>query len=437
MSVLTELRALPGVDARAGHETAFRVHGGTPEAVAAPESAAAAAALLRLAGRRGWRVEPAGHGLLLDAGRPPGDGRVDVLLTSARLDQVADYAPADLTVTAGAGVTLGDLAARLAPQGQFLPLDPPGAAQASLGAVVARGDAGPLRLGYGTPRDHVLGLELVTGDGRVLELGGRVMKNVAGYDLVRLAVGSRGTLGLITQVTARLRPLPRADRTLALRAPTEGACVTAAREVRAARLEPAALEILSPDASAHVAAAGAWTLLVRLHGAPGAVAELGARVETIARRVGLAAETLEPATAQTAWRTLSALEAEAAVVVRLAGWPSELLRTLGLAAELADAGGESWARVAHAGDGIVRLLAPAASGNGGAPAWGDVAAALEAARLTLSATGGTVLLARAPAALAARLDPFGPVPAAALMRGLRRSFDPAGVLAPGRFALQD
>ncbi len=439
MSALIELGALPGVEVRPGEATGFRVHGVTPGVVAAPESAAAAAAVLRLASERNWRVEPAGRGGALDAGRPPRDGRVDVLLSTRCLDEVTDFSPADLTVTAGAGIALGELAARLAPAGQLLPLDPPGGESATLGAVVARADAGPLRLGYGTPRDHVLGLELVTGDGRVLELGGRVMKNVAGYDLVRLVVGSRGTLGLITRVTARLRPRPGADLTLALRAPTEGACVSAAGAIRGARLEPAALEILSPEASAHVAAAGGWTLLVRVHGNAGTVAELAPRIEAIGREHGLAGESLESAAGELAWRTLSALEGDAPVVVRLAGWPAELERTLALATEVAAASGAGWQRVAHAGDGIVRVLAPAGDGrgDGGAPAWGHVAAAIEAARLTLSGTGGTVLLARAPAQLAGRLDPYGAVPAAALMRGIRKSFDPAGVLAPGRFAIQD
>ncbi|HEX9106967.1 MAG TPA: FAD-binding oxidoreductase, partial [Longimicrobiales bacterium] len=433
VSAHADLSHLPGVGVEPGESTNFRVHGVVPAIVAAPESAKAAAAVLALASERGWQVEIAGRGGCLESGRPPRGGQVDVLLTTARLDALAEYAPADLTVTAGAGMTLGRLEATLAQSGQFLPLDPAGAAGATLGAVVARGDAGPLRLGYGTPRDHVLGLELVTGDGRVLQLGGRVMKNVAGYDLTRLVVGSRGTLGLITRVTARLRPLPRADRTLALRSSVAQACVSAARAIRQERLEPVAMEILSPEASARVAAAGAWTLLLRLHGPAGAVDELAPRVERIAAGEGRAVETLEPEAAAVAWSTLSTLEAQAALVIRLAALPGELGRTLSLAQEVADAGGWSdGARVAHAGDGIVRVLGPAAAD---APAWGDVAAAVERARLTLSPAGGTVVIARAPAELMQRIDPFGYVGAATLMEGIRRTFDPAGVLSPGRFAI--
>ncbi len=429
MSPVAHLRELAGLDARPGESTSLRVHGLTPAMVVAPESARAAAAVLRLASELGWRVELAGRGTLGDSGRPPAG--VDVLLTTERLREVPEYAPADLTVTAGAGVTLGELDARLAPNGQFLPLDPPGAAGASLGAVVARADSGPLRLGYGTPRDHVLGLQLVTGDGRILELGGRVMKNVAGYDLVRLAVGSRGTLGLITRVTVRLRPLPRADATLALRAPSADACAAAALRLRAQRLDAVAMEILSPEASAHVAAAGAWTLLVRLQGAAQAVEDMAAAAHALGEEVGLAGERLEVAAAVTAWQALSQLEAAAPLSIRLADRCSELQRTLALAGELAAAGG-GWARLAHAGDGIVRVM-PLAGGRDGRDE--DVAAAVEAARQAMAATGGSVIVARGPATLLARVDPFGPVPAVSLMRGIRKTFDPAGVLAPGRFEI--
>ena len=429
MSPVAHLRQLAGLDARPGESTSLRVHDLTPAMVVAPESARAAAAVLRLASELGWRVELAGRGTLGDSGRPPAG--VDVLITTERLREVPEYAPADLTVTAGAGVTLGELDARLAPNGQFLPLDPPGAAGASLGAVVARADSGPLRLGYGTPRDHVLGLELVTGDGRILELGGRVMKNVAGYDLVRLAVGSRGTLGLITRVTVRLRPLPRADATVALRARDPDACAAAALRLRAQRLDAVAMEILSPEASAYVAAAGAWTLLLRLQGAAGAVEDMAAAAHTLGEAEGLAGERLEAAAAVTAWQALSQLEATAPVSIRLADRCSALQRTLALAGELAAAAG-GWARVAHAGDGIVRVM-PLAGGRDGRDE--TVVAAVEAARQAMAATGGSVIVARGPAALLARVDPFGPVPAVSLMRGIRKTFDPAGVLAPGRFEI--
>lgn len=434
MKAITELQGLPGIELRSGAAEPRRVHGVEPGIVVAPENAEAVAAVLRLASELGWHVELAGCGSLGDAGRAP--GRVDLLITTDRLRETPEHAPADMTVTAGAGITLGELADRLAPERQFLPLDPPGAVRASLGAVVARGEAGPLRLGYGTPRDHVLGLQLVTADGRILELGGRVMKNVAGYDLVRLAVGSRGTLGLITRVTARLRPIPRSDATLALRSPTDGACVAAARRILAERLDPVAMELLSPEASAHVAAAGGWTLLVRLHGAAGAVEALATRIEHVAAQEQLAGERLDPDVAAVAWRTLSDLEAASPLCVRLASRPMELERTLALASALADVGA-GWHVVAHAGDGIVRVLAPPRSLVAGdaVPPWDAVAAAIGRARLTLSASGGTAIVARAPEELLARVDPYGGIHGLELMRAIRKTFDPAGVLAPGRFEI--
>ncbi len=192
---------------------AVRVRGGV--VVAAPASSAETAALLELAGSEGWCLYPSGARLgaagrtARDAHRPP-----DLVLSSERMTEPLDHRPGDFNVAVGAGVTLGALAARLSPSGQWLALDPPGGDGVSVGGVVATGRAGPLGALFGRPRDLLLGLTVVDGAGRILELGGRVVKNVAGFDLVRLMAGSRGGLGMITEATFRLHPLPAGDRTL-------------------------------------------------------------------------------------------------------------------------------------------------------------------------------------------------------------------------------
>src|SRR5687768_6975102 len=139
-----------------------------------------------------------------------------IKLSAQNMTAVSEYEPADLVISVHAGATLADIARAAAPHNQFLALDPAVDASTTIGSIVATNAAGPLRLAHGTPRDQVLGLEVVTGDGRVLEFGGKVVKNVAGYDIVRLLIGSRGALGFITRVNIRLKPSPAFDRTAIL-----------------------------------------------------------------------------------------------------------------------------------------------------------------------------------------------------------------------------
>ncbi|MBW3536020.1 MAG: FAD-binding oxidoreductase, partial [Gemmatimonadetes bacterium] len=219
----------------------WAVVGRAPRMVAFPDSPDEVASILALAREERWAVEPAGAGTWLDAGNP---GRpVDLVVSTARMDRVVEHEPGDLTLTAAAGLTLPDLAHRVRSARQWLAADPPGRG-GTLGALVSTGSAGPLQTGYGGPRDLVLGVEMVSGDGRVLRLGGRVVKNVAGFDLVRLVVGSRGTLGVVTGVTVRLHPLPPVDRTWVLDADRAEDLVPVARRMATTDVTPAALEVV-------------------------------------------------------------------------------------------------------------------------------------------------------------------------------------------------
>lgn len=178
-------------------------------AVAEPGSPDEAAALLRRAAEEGWRVLPLGAGL-----GPAEPHPVELLVSPRRMGGVVQYEPADLTLEVGAGMLLEELDRELAQHGQWLPLLPPGGGAVTLGGLVAAGLPGALAAAYGGPRDQLLGLTLADARGRVLTLGGRVVKNVAGFDLVRLTCGSRGALGLICRISFRLHPRPAMDRTL-------------------------------------------------------------------------------------------------------------------------------------------------------------------------------------------------------------------------------
>jgi glycolate oxidase FAD binding subunit len=207
-------------------------------------------------------IRIAGAGTWLDAGRPvEADHRVSL----APLAGIVDYEPGDLTLTARAGTTLGEIADVTEVCHQWLAFDPPGSPDGTLGATVATASAGPLSHAFGLVRDAVLGVEAVTGDGRVVRGGGRVVKNVAGFDLTRLFVGSWGTLGVITEVTVRLRALPEVDETYVLHASY------LPKLYQAPDVSPLAVELLNANLARRLRVGESDVLLVRLAGNPSAV----------------------------------------------------------------------------------------------------------------------------------------------------------------------
>ncbi len=193
------------------------VAGVRPAAVAEPGDEAAVAAVLALADREGLKVLPRGGGTQLGLGHPPAGG--DILLDLGRLGAVVEYAPGDLTVTAQAGLRLTDLQAALAKEGQWLALDPALPLAATIGGIVATNASGPRRLRYGGVRDQIIGVRVARPDGTIARGGGKVVKNVAGFDLPKLFTGALGTLGVIIDATFRLYPIPAASRTVVLTAP--------------------------------------------------------------------------------------------------------------------------------------------------------------------------------------------------------------------------
>ncbi len=373
-----------------------------PEAVRRPGSAEAVAAVLEEARAAGRSVVPVGAGGR--TGPLPPEGPFEALLLEG-LSGVEEHEPGDLTFTARPGTTLAALDDVLAPHGQWLPVDPPGAPGRTLGGVVATGLGGALHAGYGAVRDQVLGLSLVTGDGRVLRLGGRVMKNVAGFDLVRLAVGSRGALGVVVSVSMRVFPRPRGRRVLVLEGPDE-LVLAAARAVATAAVVPAGGVVLgAPDGS---------RLVVTLHGPEAA---LDADHRTLEEAVG--GTLTRAADGDDLSSAARDAGAEGALAFRQGGLPSELASRWA-ALRAAEPG---LALHADVFSGIVRGSLPEA----GPDALGRLRAAGEALRRPLLFT-----------ALDPRLHgaavPWGAESAGGLAAELRRRFDPHGVLTPGRLA---
>src|SRR6185369_14092649 len=185
--------------------------------------------VLKLASSERWTVVPAGGMMRLNS-------TANLIVNTRRLNRVIEHEPADLIAIAEAGVTLTDFNAKLAENGQWLPLDPPDDGRATLGGVVATGIGGPQQFGYGRPRGSVIGMRVALADGSMIKAGGRVVKNVAGYDLCKLFTGSYGTLGIITELNFKLRPRPAREATVIASG--------SARAILDARLFPVAFEIV-------------------------------------------------------------------------------------------------------------------------------------------------------------------------------------------------
>jgi len=395
MSLLERVRALLG--AEAVDLTAER--DGVPRV--APPTADAVALLLGTAHAEGWRVRVEGAGTWM-----PGDAPADLALTTRRLDRVEAVRPQDLTATVEAGLGFDLLRHQLADRGTWLGIDPPGSQGRTVGSVLATASAGPLRHGFGAVREHVLGLRVVTGDGRIVASGGRVMKNVAGYDLNKLQVGGFGAFGVIVLVHLRLRALPRSDVTAVLEGPRDE-LARVAQDVLAAGLEPAALELVSPA----LARRERWTLAVRLAGSAALVsaAEVGLRAATGGRIAELRAEE-----AAAFWRHAAEGLAARPVTLRLGGVASA---TEELLDQVQHQLGDEWV-TATPSAGVVRWAGDA------------TAERLRKLRKALAAIEVPLTLERAAWPLRSVVGHFGAYREGVgpIVAGLRRTFDPGGRL---------
>jgi glycolate dehydrogenase FAD-binding subunit len=224
---------------------AWRVDGMTPSCIVYPGSVGQVAEMLKCASEHELAVIPVGGGTKLETGNPP--RKYDIALSLRELNKVRYYEPPDLTVGVEAGMTLDDFENLVNRDGLWLPLDPPGGGQGTIGGIVATNASGPMRHFYGAPRDMVLGMRIATTDGKLIKTGGRVVKNVAGYDLGKLLIGSYGTLGIIVEVNFKLYPIPAERRTFVLQAGTLGIARDLRRSILNSPIEPLSMVLL--DAS--------------------------------------------------------------------------------------------------------------------------------------------------------------------------------------------
>ncbi|MFQ5521764.1 MAG: FAD-binding oxidoreductase, partial [Candidatus Methylomirabilia bacterium] len=224
----------------------YVLEGRTPEVAVFPGSVEEVSELLALASDAEISVVPWGGGTKIEMGAPPTG--LGLVLGIRRLARLLEHEPGDLTATVEVGMTLEALQEQLGQQGQWLSLDPPFSERATIGGILAANASGPRRHLYGTARDLLIGITVVASDGSVVRGGGKVVKNVAGYDLPKLYIGSFGTLGVIVQATFKLRPLPDDDRLFLARFDRVKECGLALRMLMASDLIPSAVELLDAEA---------------------------------------------------------------------------------------------------------------------------------------------------------------------------------------------
>ncbi|MEO5874678.1 MAG: FAD-binding oxidoreductase [Streptosporangiaceae bacterium] len=351
-----------------------------PRYVAEPTTIAEAAAVLRAAHEHGFSVVARGAGTRLHWGGVPRSA--DLVLDTRRLDRLVEHAAGDLVVTVEAGMLMADLQALLAGQGQQLALDSP-LPGSTVGGTLATAAAGPRRLLYGTARDLLIGVTAVRADGAIVKSGGKVVKNVAGYDLGKLYTGSFGTLGLIVSASFRLHPVP------ATKAYVRGTTRTLLREVQAllhSDVVPSAIEINGTD-----------EIVVLLEGSA-----VGRRAEQVVGLLGAGAQISEEAPPW--WGSYPKGE----VLLEVTAKPTDLPEVLAL----------SGSRVRGCANGVWLIGTFAAS----AP---DLVARLRAR--------WPAVVRYAPRSVREQLDVWGPSPGLPLMRRVKDQFDPGHRLSPGRF----
>ncbi|WP_369139325.1 FAD-binding oxidoreductase [Modestobacter versicolor] len=387
---------------------------GVPVAlVARPASTAETGEVMRAAAASGLTVVARGRGTKTAWGRPP--ERADLVVDLSRMSAVLDHAAGDLIVDTQAGALLADVQRTVGTAGQRLALDEvvPGS---SIGGTLATNTSGPGRVGVGTARDLLIGCTVVRADGVVAKAGGRVVKNVAGYDLGKLFIGSYGTLAVLTEAVFRLHPVPPARRVVTVPFDTAADAGRLVQAVVHAQVVPAAVEVeWRPD--------GPGTVGVQLGGTAAGVESRVAATLQLLGAGATAAEEPPPGWGVLPWRDT----AERGTGLKLTCALSGLTAVLDAARRAAADAGVRLTLRGSGGAGVLYGALPA-----DAPA-GAVAAVVDRTRTVCGEHGGALVVVEAPAPVLAAVDVWGPVPAIDLMRRVKERFDPERRLAPGRF----
>ena len=386
--------------------------GNSPSCIVYPRTQQQLAAVIATAYTNNWRVLPCGSGSKLSwGGLVKG---VDIVVSTERINQLIEHAVGDLTVTVEPGMKFSDLQALLAKSRQFLALDPTAPESATIGGIVATGDTGSLRQRYGSVRDQLLGITFVRADGQIAKAGGRVVKNVAGYDLMKLLTGSYGTLGFISQLTFRVYPLPEASGTVVLTGSAE-AVSQAADILRGSALTPVQADLLSAKLVSSLGLAQGLGLIARFQSISESVKEQSNRVLEVGQKLGLDGAIFADADEANLWQRLQerihTSATESVITCKIGVLPTAAVEVL-TSVEMG---------LVHiaSGLGVLRL-----EGEG----------EVVKMRSLCESNSGFLTILSAPIAVKQKVDVWGYTGnALQIMRGIKKEFDGKNILSPGRF----
>ena len=412
---------------------AYAVDGRVPSCVVYPPSAEHAAAVLKWAADRDLAVIPCRNGTKLPLGNPP--RRYDVALSLKQMNNVWHYEPADLTVSAEAGMKFADFQRFVGQHHLWLPLDPPNAARASLGGILAANSSGALRLRYGGPRDMVVGMKIATTEGKVIKTGGRVVKNVAGYDFSKLLIGSHGTLGVIVEASFKLYPLPAARETFVLQVGSLDIARDLRRRILISALLPLRMVLLNPESAGRVRVAQGSGLERKAHelwleagGSRKVLDRYAAEFASLGRELGAGIERLDASEAQTFWTRLSDSWLSGPWVALKATLPiSACEEFLGRAEREAESEHLRISTLSQAGVGVLNLCC-----TGELPTE-TMVAFIKRLRSAAEGSRGALVVERCSPQVKQAIDVWGTRGDDwEVMRKLKLAWDPKGILAPGR-----
>ena len=399
-------------------EPSLIIDGLNPTVIIKPGCASEVVECLALCSDADRAVVPAGLMTWLESGNPL--RRADVVLSLERMTRIIEYSPPDLTAVVEAGLTIDEFNSAAGAENQWLPLDPPGASSASLGAIAACASSGPLRFGFGTPRDYVIGLRLAHASGVESKSGGKVVKNVAGYDMNKLYVGSYGTLAVITELTVKLRPVPESDRTVLVTSTNEGSLREIGLNLLKSEALPASLFFTKGISFSQAEAEERSALIVRFLDNEQAVCHQENLLKQLVGSRGNAI-TLNDTEAGQVWKTIAGCDRLSANCLKLSVPLSKTTQFLEKALSEIDG-----VIAADLGTGIIR-----AGFDAGDRSAIEIIRRLRAESVT---AGGSLFVERAATDVRREADAWGEVGATgAIMRSIKARLDPKALLNPGRF----
>jgi glycolate oxidase FAD binding subunit len=414
---------------------AFAVDGVMPKAVVSPGSAEEISKVLLYANTEKLSVVPRGNGTMMAAGGIPKN--MDIVLSLLRLNRITDYDVANLSLSVEAGMTLAEVQKKLANggKGNFLPLDPPHSGKATIGGIIATNASGPKRYLYGTARDLLLGVKAVSPEGDLIAFGGKTMKNVSGYDMTKLLIGTGGGLGIITAITTKLLPLPEASATLL--ASFDSLAVTGPfiRKIIHSVLLPSAVELIDGKAAERLGEKSKYLLAFSLEGVEEAVQRQITEISGSAKKDGATTvKVLKGAEDENFWIRVRDFADDVAkgfaspIILKSNFVISKHSEILGSYEKLVQAAGVSAAFIVHAGNGILYTYILEKAGKSGVV---ELIGKFTAEAVKFE---GNLVVESCPREIKEKISVWGQQRNdQIIMRRLKEKMDPQGVLNPGRF----